>query len=179
MLNNRQHWFPLQVLVFGMPGIPSIYYGSEFGIEGRKENGSDDGLRPALRLEDFVGGNDGTQEAATPAGRGRLESAANPYLAFMAALIRAYHVVPALACGDYEQLVLTNRQYAFRRGDLNQGGAIVAVNNDEAEAGFWVRCPDGTYRGLLGGAEFTAAGGGANICLGACAGEIFVRKQTV
>ena len=30
-----------------------MYYGSEFGIEGRKERSSDDSLRPALNYEDY------------------------------------------------------------------------------------------------------------------------------
>ncbi len=34
-------------------GIPSVYYGSEFAIEGKKENGSDWNLRPCLELDDF------------------------------------------------------------------------------------------------------------------------------
>ena len=36
-----------------MPGIPSIYYGSEYGVMGRHENNSDDGLRPCLDLDDL------------------------------------------------------------------------------------------------------------------------------
>jgi glycosidase len=36
-----------------MPGIPSIYYGSEWGIPGKKLNGSDEDLRPKLDLADI------------------------------------------------------------------------------------------------------------------------------
>ncbi len=36
-----------------MPGIPSIYYGGEFGIKGIKENNSDDNLRPCLDLDNI------------------------------------------------------------------------------------------------------------------------------
>ena len=35
-------------LLFGMPGIPCLYYGSEWGAAGTKEPGSDDSLRPCF-----------------------------------------------------------------------------------------------------------------------------------
>ena len=51
-LQNKAQFFPVHVLLYTLPGIPSIYYGSEFGIEGKKERYSDDSLRPALQLAD-------------------------------------------------------------------------------------------------------------------------------
>ncbi len=51
-LNNKAHFTPVHILLYTLPGIPSLYYGSEFGIEGRKEKFSDDSLRPALNLDD-------------------------------------------------------------------------------------------------------------------------------
>ena len=38
---------PIYGLLFGMPGVPSVYYGSEWGMEGDKRNG-DPTLRPAI-----------------------------------------------------------------------------------------------------------------------------------
>ena len=52
-LNNKAHMVPVAILQYTVPGIPSIYYGSEFGIEGNKEYGSDWNLRPALSLKEF------------------------------------------------------------------------------------------------------------------------------
>lgn len=52
-LNNKAQFSPVHVLLYTLPGIPSIYYGSEFGIEGRKEKSSDDSLRPAINLDDY------------------------------------------------------------------------------------------------------------------------------
>ena len=37
-LSNKAHFAPVHVLLYTLPGVPSIYYGSEFGIEGRKRN---------------------------------------------------------------------------------------------------------------------------------------------
>ena len=52
-LHNHAHLPLVYTLMYTMPGIPSIYYGSEYGIEGRKENNSDDNLRPCLHLQDM------------------------------------------------------------------------------------------------------------------------------
>jgi len=41
----------LHTLLFTLPGIPSIYYGSEWGIHGKKENNSDQPLRPYINIE--------------------------------------------------------------------------------------------------------------------------------
>ena len=45
ILQNRRHLPLIYALLFGMPGIPCIYYGSEWGAEGNKQQG-DDALRP-------------------------------------------------------------------------------------------------------------------------------------
>ena len=50
------HLYPTHILLFTMPGIPSIYYGSEWGVEGRKAAGDDGPLRPALDLGAMVAG---------------------------------------------------------------------------------------------------------------------------
>lgn len=38
-------------MMYTMPGVPSIYYGSEFGIEGMRTAYSDYELRPCLDLD--------------------------------------------------------------------------------------------------------------------------------
>lgn len=45
-LNSEANLFPLYIMLYTMPGIPSLYYGSEFGQRGVKANGSDMKLRP-------------------------------------------------------------------------------------------------------------------------------------
>ncbi len=47
ILHESRHLAPVYALLFGMPGTPAVYYGSEWGIQGRKADG-DDALRPAL-----------------------------------------------------------------------------------------------------------------------------------
>ena len=53
-LNVPEHIFTVYTLLFTLPGIPSIYYGSEWGIQGRKEGGNDDPLRPAVDIEEAL-----------------------------------------------------------------------------------------------------------------------------
>jgi len=45
-LKNQANLFPLYGLLFCVPGIPAIYYGSEFGIKGQRNDYSDYALRP-------------------------------------------------------------------------------------------------------------------------------------
>lgn len=49
-VSSPEYLKTLYALLFTLPGIPSLYYGSEWGIKGRKENGSDQPLRPCLDL---------------------------------------------------------------------------------------------------------------------------------
>ena len=49
-LTNPAHLYTLYCLLFTIPGVPSIYYGSEWGIQAIKQNGDDWALRPQLDL---------------------------------------------------------------------------------------------------------------------------------
>lgn len=133
-LNKKAHFVPVHILLYTLPGIPSIYYGSEFGIEGKKEPFSDDSLRPALSLSDYA---DAVKE--------------NPCTHLTAALGKIRQDTPALSYGDYQELLLTNRQYAFSRN--HQGtSVIVTVNNDDSD--FIMTLPAGgapAYIGALSG----------------------------
>lgn len=163
-LNNKAHFAPVHVLLYTLPGIPSIYYGSEFGIEGRKEKFSDDSLRPALEYDEY-----------------RNAVSDNAYTKLIAALgaIRKAH--PELAYGDYKELKLTNRQFAFLR-NMNGRWAIVTVNNDDNSAGIDVNCGDGAgpgglpnrLVGLLSGRTADIDNGYTHLDIPANSGEIWV-----
>jgi glycosidase len=45
-LENQAQLFPLYGTLFCLPGIPSLYYGSEFGVTGRRNEHNDYELRP-------------------------------------------------------------------------------------------------------------------------------------
>lgn len=156
-LSNKAHFAPVHVLLYTLPGVPSIYYGSEFGIEGKKEKFSDDSLRPALNIEDYA---DAVQK--------------NPCTALIAALGKVRQHTPALSYGSYAELQLTNRQFAFAR-DLDGVRVIVTVNNDDNAAG--MNLPAGNcaeYIGTLTGQKVSVQGGRINVTVAANSGEIWV-----
>ena len=150
-LNDKGHYEPVHILLYTLPGIPSIYYGSEFGIEGKKERFSDDSLRPVIDLADH-----------------KKDYTENPCTKLIVALGRIHKEQPDLVNGGYQQLVLTNRQYVFARGNL-----IIAVNNDDKEAVITVPASAESYTGLLRGTNAAASGGRLEIRLAPDSGEIF------
>ena len=150
-LMNKAHFTPVHILLYTLPGIPSIYYGGEFGIEGRKERGSDDSLRPYIDLSKYE----------------------EEYLNDLSKLIEALGRIHRewkddLVWGDYRQLHLTTQQYAFARGRL-----IVAVNNSDGEGWFNVEAQAPAYVGLLSGRRIENGGGRLNFSLPGCSGDIF------
>ncbi len=109
VLRNPAHLYTLYLLLFTIPGLPSIYYGSEWGILGMKRPDSDRPLRPELRLEEMD-----KQSHAD------LKSA-------IVRMSRLRQQSPALQHGAYKQLHVAAEQFVF----LRQHGSettIVAVN---------------------------------------------------
>jgi glycosidase len=47
LIKEQAYLFPLYGALFCIPGIPSIYYGSEYGVYGKRDEYSDYNLRPA------------------------------------------------------------------------------------------------------------------------------------
>ena len=155
-LKVPEHIYPVYTLLFTLPGIPSIYYGSEWGIQGRKEGGNDDPLRPAVNLKEA------------------LENVPDPkLLKWVRALGRIHKEQPSLAYGSYQELLLTNRQYAFAR-ILDGRGVVVAVNNDDKETALNIRVPvpNGTYTSLLDEKEADASDGMLHVTLAPGGSEI-------
>ena len=97
-LKVKEHIYPVYTLLYTLPGIPSLYYGSEWGIEGRKEGANDDPLRP--RVDEKM-----------------LEEVKDsPVLEWVKKLGQLHKKFSScLAEGRYRELLLTNRQYAFAR----------------------------------------------------------------
>ena len=159
-LNNKAHFAPVHVLLYTLPGVPSVYYGSEFGIEGKKERHSDDSLRPALSLSDF---GDALEK--------------NACTGLIAALGKARQKIKALSYGDYQELLLTNRQYAFSR-NCNGESVLVTVNNDDSD--YVMTLPAGNaaeYVGALSGQRVSVAGGHIAVNVKANSGEIWVPEN--
>jgi cyclomaltodextrinase len=111
ILKNQAHLYPLYALLFTMPGIPSLYYGSEWGIKGKKIRGSDAQLRPYI---DINGGRKNRD----------LAEAISRF-----AKIRNYS--GALQYGNYTELYVTRQQLAFARQTGNE--TVIVVINSSSE----------------------------------------------
>ena len=110
-LRNKEHIRHIAILVYTLWGIPSIYYGSEFGIEGKKEWGSDWPLRPCLNLDDY-----------------KDAEKTNFVTSVYAKLGKLHAEYPELSSGEFKELSLTTQGYAYAR--VKDGEAIVAVMNN-------------------------------------------------
>ena len=158
-LRVKEHLPLVYALMYFLPGIPSIYYGSEWGIEGRKEGANDDPLRPALDLEEM--------EKKNP----------HPELAgWIRTLARIRKEHPEGSGGAYRELYLTNRQYVFAR--VGESSALtVALNNDEEQA-CSVRFPAPAqaeiYEDAVSGEAFPVENGQVTVPLAACGCRILL-----
>lgn len=157
-LRNKEHIVPVHTLLYLLPGIPSVYYGSEFGIEGIKENGSDDPLRPALDLKDM--------------------RETNPHpeiLEWIRVLSGVRRNHKACVNGRYRELLLTNRQYAFARME-DEDEVIAVLNNDEQATEVSVQVPSGdkSYQDVVSGEIFVPEGGRISVALKPCGSRILV-----
>ena len=132
-------------LLFLVPGIPSIYYGSEFGINGKRNSHGDFELRPTLppfaNIPDF----------AKPA----VDSNALENVIKQFAFLRNQEI--ALQKGGYKGLFVSNEAFAFQR-DFYKEKIIIAVN--ATEEGKVISLEDtfhGNFTNLLTGEKFSGS----------------------
>ena len=104
-LTNEQHLPLIYALCFGMPGIPCVYYGSEWGAKANKSEGD-----PALRA---------CFDAPVE----------NDLTAWISKLAAAKKASNALNYGDFRSVVLTNCQCIFER-KTDSERVLVAINAD-------------------------------------------------
>lgn len=113
ILKTKEHLSPIYTLMFMMPGIPSVYYGSEYGVFGDKSVAFDYDLRPEFNVEKMK--SEGYRDLTKQ----------------IKALAEIQKNHPAAAWGNYKQVQLTNRQYAFARS-TNEETLITVINADGA-----------------------------------------------
>ena len=159
-LSDPAHLYPLYLLLLTIPGVPSIYYGSEWGIGGKRTESSDEALRPCLALPQM------------------LQNSPHPDLPdTIARLAKLRHSVPALRIGAYHQLDVRSEQIAFLRSS-EQGSAVVAVNIANIPAQFDLPLPPGApthYTDALEpGSRFSAEGGRLRFSVPACWGRVLL-----
>jgi cyclomaltodextrinase len=113
-LEDNRHLYTSYIMLFAVPGIPSLYYGSEWGIEGKRTNSSDSMLRPQLDPRNFKG-----TEANLPAVIKKLSK------------ININH--PALRTGSYSEIQVESQYIVFERS-LEGQKIIVFINaSDEIQ----------------------------------------------
>ncbi len=158
-LQNKSHFVPVHVMLYTLPGIPSIYYGSEFGIEGRKERGSDDSLRPMLNYDDY-------KDAINT----------NSCTKLISALGKIRQNTPALCFGDYKELELHTTHFAYERA-FNGQSVIVTVNNSDNDMNMTLPCGNfKEYVGALSGERVSVNGGKIQVSISANYGEIWIAE---
>ena len=112
-LKIKKHLYPVYTCLMTLPGIPSIYYGGEWGTEGKRTSTCDDDLRPYIPAEKIPQFNCELTD-------------------FISRLGKIHEENEELHTGKYQELLLTNRQYAYARWG-NNSLIITALNNDDNE----------------------------------------------
>ena len=108
ILTNKNHLPLTYGLLLGMPGVPCIYYGSEWGEEGVKAPNNDYALRPCFEEPKL---NELTEEIKK--------------------MIHVRTGSNALCHGSYRNVVLTNHQLIFERRTDDER-MLVAINASDA-----------------------------------------------
>lgn len=114
--------YPLYILLFTMPGIPSVYYGSEWGIEGTKGPWSDGNLRPEVDLKQM---------------KNQGQTALLEAIKRLAVLRQSSK---ALRLGDYKQIHVDRQQFAFLRQFEDQK-VLVVLNSADVEVNLTLKLP--------------------------------------
>ena len=107
ILSNEKHLPLIYAMCVGMPGIPCVYYGSEWGTRADKSQG-DPALRPCFEQPEW-----------------------NELSEFISKLAEAKKNSEALNYGNFRSVLLTNRQCIFERASEHER-VLVAINADGA-----------------------------------------------
>ena len=140
-LENQAHLPLCYLTMFTLPGHPSLYYGGEFGMRGRKRDGWDDSpMRPPI-----------SDPAMAP----------NALTEYMAALCEAHQEHPALQRGEYRELLLRCGQWAYARVLEGAESILVVLNNEDRAEDIGITLPagGGLCRELLTGETWRAENG--------------------
>ena len=134
ILTNKNHLPLTYGLLLGMPGVPCIYYGSEWGEEGVKAPNNDYALRPCFE-----------------------EPKPNELTEEIKKMIHVRTGSNALCHGSYRNVVLTNHQLIFERRTDDER-MLVAINASDAPFTAHSGELGGTMTDLLTGNEIQMSG---------------------
>ena len=134
ILGNEKHLPLIYALMFGMPGIPCVYYGSEWGTKARKEEG-DPALRASFEAPEW-----------------------NSLSEWISRLSTAKKESEALNYGSFRSVLLTNKQCIFERKSENER-VLVAINADEQDFDAHFNAGCGMAVDLISGENHDFGGG--------------------
>ena len=121
-LRDKNHLYNVYTMMYTMPGVPSIYYGSEYAVEGKRTWESDYDLRPCLDLNNVPNAN---------------------YQLFdhIAKLSRVRLALEGLKYGKFENVNIQNEKLVYKRFTDNQTVFVMFNLTDRWERlGFDSRC---------------------------------------
>lgn len=146
-LNKKEHLPLAHLLLLTLPGIPSIYYGGEWGMEGMRTRYSDVDLRPAVTIAEGEKLHSGLTDVIT-------------------SLTHIHAENPEYYGGRYQELLLNNRQYAFAR-QAQGSAAITVLNIDDQPAAVSIPAPIAAVsaKNLMDGTVVTVESGRLNMIL--------------
>lgn len=154
-LTNPKHLQNVYTMLYTMPGSPSLYYGSEWAVEGKRTPHNDTALRPCLDLED-------------------MKQRDQSLCAHLAQLTRLRQAFPALRLGSYENVVIKNEQLVFRRATEEQR-IYVLLNLAESEFSLEFPHQEPVLQDVLNGDEiFNNDGGRTWLSIPPCSARILV-----
>lgn len=110
-VNNHKHLNNTYTLLYTMVGVPTIYYGSEWAVTGKRSQHSDYELRPCLDIDNIPNPNYDLYNHICKLGKIR-------------------HTLDALKQGEFKNVNIKNEQYVFSRKTSNQL-VYIALNSSD------------------------------------------------
>ncbi len=118
MLKEKEHLNNVYTILYTMPGVPCIYYGSEWAIEGKRTRFSDYELRPCLDINDIPNPNYKLYDHICKLGAVRKS-------------------LPALKYGNYRNINIKNEQLVYmRKCDSQVVYVVLNLSSNDAEIDF-------------------------------------------
>lgn len=156
-LKKPEYIYNSYILLYTMPGVPSLYYGSEYGLKGVKGNGTDLPLRPELEFGKIDEQDDKLFELIKKLGNIRINSEALKY-------------------GNYEQVVVKNEQFIFSRNTDNDR-VFVILNLSDKESVLEFKLPFEKGIDLLDENEIVINANETSIVVPAFSGKIITELR--
>ncbi|MBZ0313283.1 alpha-amylase [Clostridium butyricum] len=155
-LKAQEYLYNVYTILYTMPGVPSIYYGSEYGIKAVKGDKTDLPLRPSVdEIENYEDKNNELFDHIEKLGRIRVAS-------------------EALKNGNYEQVIIKNEQYVFSRTSKNDKIYIVLnLSDKESYLDFNISFEEG--KDLLSDKDDIIKGGDVSIRVPAFSSKVIAK----